>query len=124
MSTTSETAAQRKERVEVERLVFFWRLAFKNRADAYPVIADWVRLGGDVHWDADFVIDGQRYVVIWKYERYGSDRAHWDDGWWPEFFAVVARRRGLVPWRRRTFVPIYWASGDRTLESQLAELVS
>ncbi len=113
-----------EERREIDRIAFFWRLAFKNRSDAYPHIADWTPISEGRHIDAEFTIDGQRFAVTWKHDYYGSDRADWDDGWWPDFFAIVPKRRGLVPWRRPTRVEIYWTSGDRTLAGQLAELTS
>lgn len=111
--------------IEVDRLAFFWRMAFKHRGDGYPDILDWTPISGDSHIEAEFTIDGQRYAVVWEYDRYGGDdRAYWDDRWWPKFFAVVQKRRGLVPWRRLTRMPIYWASGERTLEGQLQEIAA
>lgn len=53
-----------------------------------------------VHADAEFVCEGIRYRVKWKYHP-GGDRAYWDDGWWPQWFVVVRVPRlfGLLGYR-------------------------
>ncbi|MFL5313058.1 MAG: hypothetical protein ACJ79H_21710 [Myxococcales bacterium] len=48
---------------------------------------------GDRHGTSEFTCEGLTFRCHWKAERYGSDRADWDDGWWPTFVLVRVRRR-------------------------------
>lgn len=107
----------------IARIELFWGLAFKRRQDPKPKVEIYV---ADEGFDRGATFSMAEYPdrlfgVRWSYSP-GGDRASWDDGWWPSFFVVVQRRRGFIPWKRPTEVPLYWNSGDRTLEGQLEAL--
>lgn len=48
-----------------------------------------------------FICDGIRFRCRWEYKGLGGDPAWWDDGWWPQWYVVVQRRRRWLPflWR-------------------------
>lgn len=107
----------------IARVLLFYKLAFKTR-NTFVGISHFEPETDDTYSPATFIVDYVRYRVTWKHNGTSSysDHAIWDDGFWPDFFVLARRRRGLIPWKRDTWVEIFWASGNRTLDSQLIEL--
>jgi hypothetical protein len=91
--------------MEIRRLAMFWRMFNGGHRCPEPVITDYVADWGSGHRGARFNLDGAPMTVTYHYEG-GGDRAYWDDGWWPSFFAVTRERYGLFPWKRERQVPV------------------
>ncbi|MDF2751635.1 MAG: hypothetical protein K0S82_17 [Gaiellaceae bacterium] len=72
-----------------------------------PEVTDWDTTGpGDTRAPSTFICEGIRYACRWEY-RGGSDRADWDDGWWPQWFVVVERPRFFGLLRRREEIQVH-----------------
>ena len=99
----SQDARSYHEQEVYSRTRFFFQLAFYPRPDPEFALDDFA--GGDWHDPSTFTVDGRRWRCSWK--RDGStafsDRAHWDDGWWPTFETPGVKRL----FRRQPWVSLW-----------------
>lgn len=100
MSSAATTEPRSYHEQEVyKRTRFFFVLAFRRGPDPDLVLGDFV--GGDWHDPSTFTVDGRCWRCSWAHNGTSSmsDRAHWDDGWWPTFETPgVKRRFHRQPW--------------------------
>lgn len=83
-----------------EPVVEFGYTKHKLSQDA-PPIENWETTQyGDSHGDSSFTCEGNEYEVHWVY-RGGSDRAYWDDGYWPDWFLIQYKRLWWFPLIKR-----------------------
>jgi hypothetical protein len=77
---------------------WWFRFVFLTRHDPEPELEGWRVIGpGDTYAPSEFTVEGILYRVRWEFEGAGGDRAHWDNGWWPQWSVVVRRPRRWLP---------------------------
>ncbi len=90
-----------EEGIAYKRTAMFFRLAFGD---------SFIRRDGTSEWDdplvlegfrsdyyrnpVEFTVNGRRWRATWEHDGGSSmsDRAYWDDGWWPTFETPAVRR--------------------------------
>lgn len=68
----------------------------RHVAEGLPPVHEWTPASDDSRADSTFLCEGLRYRCRWTFHGTGGDRAYWDDGWWPDWFLLVPKRRWLI----------------------------
>jgi hypothetical protein len=104
-ASAGESAASYEETVAYRRTLFFFKLAFSARRDPDLVLADFK--AAPLYGSSTFTVAGRRWRCSWEHNGTSSmsDRADWDNGWWPTFETPGVRR-----WLRRRWVRM-WGRG-------------